>query len=119
MKRFLWFGLGVICIVALAAAGTPGFKHPCEFTLVASGADPTPVSFRLAPRWPEPMAYGGKATASSIEDNGPPFNTALGWNALFNNIFDTTGGQQNVACGYMSMYTNTIGSYKPAIGYTS
>jgi hypothetical protein len=110
MKRFLLFGLGVICIVALTAAGTPGFKHPFEFTLVANDTDPSLVSFTLAPRLAGALA--GPGGLGLLEDPDWPYRTAIGFLALSSN----TIGVGNTASGFLALKTNTEGGYNTASG---
>ncbi len=48
-----------------------------------------------------------------VEDNGPPFRTALGFQSL---LFNTTGNF-NTAIGYQALYANSTGSTNTATGY--
>lgn len=124
MKRILWLALGVICIVALATAGTSGVKHPIEFTLVASGhstsGDPAPMSFTLAPRSIEPGGLGVLSGSGYIEDPDFPFNTAIGYQALANNTPENVfpyKGCHNTTIGYQTLFSNTTGYLNTASGH--
>jgi hypothetical protein len=99
-----------VCIMvplAPASAGTPGPRHPVEFTLAAVAVDPAPIPFTLAP-----TAIAGPAGAGVIEDPNLR-NTAVGWTALSSN----TTGSWNTAIGFEALYFNDTGRNNIAIGH--
>lgn len=110
--------VGILCLVALAVAGTPGSGRLVEFSLAANSGDPGSVSFNLAPRSAEPIALAGLGGSEVIEDPDWPFRTALGYEALKNNTPGADNyGLNNTAVGYQALTKNTTGYFNTANGH--
>jgi len=119
MKKLLLFGLGVICIATLAAAGSSGSRHPVEFTLVAADADPATLLSTFHTNhihgvisiWPE---YELKSNASDAtdQDNYKALD-ALG--ALYpsggsHHFYDTFSAEARKLV-YQQIYDRLVGKY--------
>jgi len=112
MKKWLVLAVGFLVISAGPMfAGEP--KAPSiAFTLAATGGDPGPISFTLAPGPAEPTALAGPGGAGVIEEGVAPYGTAVGWLALANN-----GNWYNSAFGYLALTNNGGGGwYNTAVG---
>ena len=103
IRGTVFIAFGILSQVTLAAPGTPGSGHPGKFTLAATGGDPAPILFTLAPGLALPTAYADPLGSSSLETFQ---NTAFGLEALFSNT-SIPGG--NTAFGYRALYYNTMG----------
>lgn len=112
-KRAIVIGACVLFGGVLAKAGTPGGRLPSGFTLTLNAGDnPSPIPFTLAPPAPEPGGLAGPGGLGAIEDPGPPYRTALGFNALASNFT----GNWNTAIGYTALQFDNNGSYITAVG---
>jgi hypothetical protein len=124
MKRGILFArgmvilaAGVLFMVAFTTAGTPGPRNPFEFSLTATGGDPAPHPFTLAPLSTDPTALAGPGGLGVIEDSDWPYRTALGYMALGSN-----SEENNTAIGYNALFMNQgnnntgIGAF--AFGYS-
>jgi hypothetical protein len=111
MKERLVLGMGFFAVGACVLLAGGARNGPAMFSLAIS-AEPAPVSFTLGTRSTGPAALLASGGSGYIEDSGSPFNTAIGWQALFN----STGGC-NVAGGYQALYSNDDGSNNTAVGY--
>jgi hypothetical protein len=93
-------GLGRAAVTA--TPGDPSGERPAAAgTVAVSSAVPTATT-----------RPGGPSPLTVIEDVGPPYRTALGYQALFSN----TSGILNTASGYQALYSNTTGGDNTAIG---
>jgi hypothetical protein len=115
-----------------AVASTPGFEiRPAVFTrtlfLAPATARRAPALFR--PTRSHVLSSGGAGPEGGpIEDQGAPYRTAIGYQALFHTVsnyntasgyqalFSNKGGAANTASGWGALSGNTEGSYNTALG---
>jgi hypothetical protein len=112
MNRRLALLMSYLVISAgLMFAGEP--KAPAvAFTLAATGGNPGPISFTLAPGKAETRGLAGPGGVGVIEDINWPYNAAIGGFALASN----TTGAWNTASGYRALFSNTEGQNNTAVG---
>jgi hypothetical protein len=87
-------------------------------SLTTSGTSPAPSGTGVAVGQPRatsaaaPLPSAGLVGPLIVEDSGPPYTTALGYQAAVN-----TTGPENTASGYQALYSNTSGRRNTASGY--
>ncbi len=139
MKRAVIFVVGGAVLLAVLGGyeATSGLQAsesglPAEFSLAAGGEAST-AAFSLAPRTAESRALAGPGGGGLLEDQDYPYNTAIGWQALyianttgkasfcdtatgFRALYSNDGGHFNTANGREALYSNTTGEMNTAMG---
>jgi hypothetical protein len=121
MKKWLALAVGLFVISAGSIFASEAKAPSIAFTLAISEGivdnSSAGISFRLAGKAVITSAGADPSGAGLIEDQIRQFRTAIGWEALFSNIFDgENSGCFNTAAGYQALYSNTYGSFNTATG---
>jgi hypothetical protein len=116
MKKALVLALGIFVISSGLMLADGAKAKPAVFTLANPGeymkSSSSPgISFRLG-RASSITTNAAGAGAGIIEDSGAPYNTGIGWQALYSN----TIGFSNTASGYKALYSNVFGCTNVANG---